>query len=151
VPFALDQQKAGKPENEHSADRVSDREEIPRGTSPAAPPVETPVAQPSVNPVSGQILNQVLPDLSPRARDTIRGRMKLVVHTGVDASGRVVTAILDSPGPSRYFAARTLEAARQWVFQPPRIQGQDVASEWILRFALTRTATEVHPVQVSPR
>jgi len=99
---------------------------------------------------SGQVISQVLPNVPRQARNTIRGTVKISVRAGVDGSGNVVSARLDSPGPSRYFAALTLEAARRWEFRPPKLQGQDVPSEWLLRFELTRTATNVRPVQVSP-
>jgi TonB family protein len=98
----------------------------------------------------GQVAGQVLPDVPREARNTIRGTVKISVRTDVDASGRVVSAKLDSAGPSKYFAKLTLDAARQWKFRPPNLNGGDVGSEWVLRFELTRTATKVRPVQVSP-
>ena len=125
-------------------------EELP-AIPPAAPPVHPPVSEPAGNSASGEVLNQVLPEVSQTARDTIHGKLRVSVRASVDASGHVAAARLDYAGPSKYFAAKTLEAARRWVFQPPRVLGQEVASEWILRFGLTRDATEVRPVRISPR
>jgi TonB family protein len=72
------------------------------------------------------------------------------VKVGVDPTGNEVQAQLDSPGPSKYFANLALRAAQQWKFRPPMIDGQDVSSEWILRFEFSRTDTKVRPVRTSP-
>lgn len=122
-----------------------------RGPRPA--PIETtPAPAPTVKGSSGpgQVAGQVLPDVPREARNTIRGTVKISVRADVDASGRVVSAKLDSAGPSKYFARLTLDAARQWKFQPPKLNGGDVGSQWVLRFELTRAATKVRPVQVAP-
>jgi outer membrane biosynthesis protein TonB len=68
----------------------------------------------------------------------------------VDPSGSVTGATLDSPGPSKYFADLALQAARHWKFRRTKIDGQNVASEWILRFQFESTATKVLPVQTAP-
>ena len=96
--------------------------------------------------VSDQVVQQVLPEVSPKARDTIQGTVRVRVKVRADASGRVVVATLDSPGPSRYFAEVALEAARGWKFSPAEFDGRVVSSDWILRFEFARTATTVFPV-----
>jgi len=65
----------------------------------------------------------------------------------VDASGRVTSAELESPGPSQYFAHLALEAARRWKFNPAEVAGRSVASDWILHFEFTREGTHVMPTQ----
>ncbi|HUI53865.1 MAG TPA: TonB family protein [Bryobacteraceae bacterium] len=115
----------------------------PTSRSGAAPAVKSKAS-------AGRVVHEVLPDVPRQARDTIHGTVKVAVRARVDLSGHVVSAHLDSPGPSKYLAARTLEAARKWEFRPPKFQGGDISSEWILRFELTRTSTIVHPTQVSP-
>jgi len=100
--------------------------------------------------VQGEVLRQVLPDVSQSARNTIQGTVRVGVRVTVDPSGSVVEATLDSPGPSKYFARLAMEAARRWEFGPAKIDGQDVSSEWILRFEFRRTETKAFPVQASP-
>jgi TonB family protein len=84
------------------------------------------------------------------ARNTIRGNVRVSVRVSVDHAGKVSAAKLDSPGPSRYFANLALQAARNWRFQPPQIDGHSVASEWILRFQFGRTETQVLPAEAAP-
>jgi TonB family protein len=100
--------------------------------------------------VRGSVLQQVMPDVSRSAQNTIEGRFKVSVQVSVDASGNVSEARLVSPGPSTYFANRTLAAARGWKFTPPQVNGQAAASEWNLRFQFRRTSIEVFPVEKSP-
>jgi TonB family protein len=118
-----------------------------------APPQQTtsaPAAEPAAMSVAGQVVHKVLPDVPAKARNTIHGRVRIRVRVSVDESGKVVNSKLESPGPSRYFADRSLQAARHWEFQPPKVQGHNVASEWILHFELSNRATEVRPVPVAP-
>ena len=98
----------------------------------------------------GEVLDQVLPDVSQKARDTIRGRVRVGIKVHVDPAGAVSDAELDSPGPSQYFADLALQAARKWAFTPPEVGGKSVASEWSLRFVFTQSDTKVTPVQTAP-
>ena len=98
----------------------------------------------------GSVLQQVMPDVSRNALNTITGRLKVGVQVAVDASGNVSAAKLVSPGPSKYFAARALAAARQWTFIPPQVNGQATPSEWLLRFQFERSGTQVSPAQIKP-
>ncbi|MGH9644980.1 MAG: TonB family protein [Terriglobales bacterium] len=98
----------------------------------------------------GQVLDQILPEVSDKARATIRGKVRVGIKLRVDAAGAVTNAELDSPGPSRFFADRALEAAKAWVFTPPEINGKSVASEWSLRFVFTQSGTTVTPTQTVP-
>jgi len=100
--------------------------------------------------VAGLVVQQALPDVSRSARNTIEGRVKVRVRVEVDPSGSVVEAKFDSAGPSQYFANKSLEAARHWKFAPPQVDGQAVASEWVLKFAIGRTSTTVQPAQAKP-
>jgi TonB family protein len=95
----------------------------------------------------GSVLQQVLPDVSRGALNTIEGHVKVSVQVSVDASGNVSQAKLVSPGPSKYFADRSLAAARGWKFTPPQVDGQAAASEWILRFQFGRASTQVFPTE----
>ena len=91
-----------------------------------------------------------MPAVSQSARNTIQGKVKVRVRVQVDTSGNMVSAVLDSPGPSKYFARLALDSAQGWKFTPAQAHGQFVASEWILLFAFSRTDTEVVPRQTSP-
>lgn len=99
--------------------------------------------------VPGQLIHQVLPDVPRKARETIRGTVRVGVRVLVDPSGNVVGAALDSPGPSRYFAGLALDAARRCKFASEKIDGRDVSSAWILRFEFGRTAIRFFPARLS--
>ena len=99
---------------------------------------------------SGAVVQQVSPDVSKSALRTIQGKVKVRVKVTVDSSGKVVTAKFDSRGPSKYFADRSLQAAQQWTFKPPQVDGQGVPSEWMLRFEFTRSGASIHPTQTFP-
>ena len=107
-----------------------------------SPPAEESKASAPVR-ASGGVLHQVLPDVLPRARKSIRGKVKVSVKIRVGPSGRVADAVFASRGPSRYFAGKALEAAREWTFTPP------VPREWVLHFEFDRGGTKVRPQPVS--
>ncbi|HEV8040826.1 MAG TPA: TonB family protein [Bryobacteraceae bacterium] len=121
-----------------------------RSTAPAtmaaAPAVPTPrdpapvaESKPSpVRPAHGEIVHQVLPEVLPRARSTIHGKVAASIRVEVDASGDVTDATLESAGPSQYFSGLALKAARQWKFAPA-----DAPRVWTLKFEFTRTGTKV--------
>jgi TonB family protein len=96
------------------------------------------------------VVQQVLPDVSRSALRTIHGKFKVGVVVAVDSSGNVTLAKFGSRGPSKYFADRALQAARKWTFRPPQVDGQNVPSEWALKFEFGRTATDVYPSQTAP-
>ncbi len=118
-------------EADHSADRLATEKE-----------------ESAIAPRAHQVVHRVLPDIPRKARDTIDGTVRVSVRALVAPSGRVVSAKLASPGPSRYFAALTLEAARRWRFEPIETADPSLSREWVLRFEYTRTGTRVHPVRV---
>jgi TonB family protein len=96
------------------------------------------------------VVHQVLPDVPQKARDTIRGAVKVMVRVRVDSSGNVVDAKLDSPASSKYFADLAMSAARRWRFSIVEAADREVSREWILRFEFGRTETRVRPVRVAP-
>jgi len=98
----------------------------------------------------GTVAHQAMPDISNTALRTVHGKLKIRIKVSVDSSGNVVLAKFDSRGPSKYFAERTLEAAQQWKFNPPQVDGRGVPSEWILKFEFTRSGATVHPAQTFP-
>jgi len=83
------------------------------------------------------VLHEEMPDISRRARDSIRGLMTVVVRVTVDDSGAVVAATLQNRPSSKYFAQAATEAAKKWKFAP-----SDQASRVrLLRFDFTRAGT----------
>ena len=103
-------------------------------TGVSAPPQE---AEPG-----GDVLRRVMPRVSPGAQNTIRGTIRIVAKVDVDTTGNVTEARLQLAGPSKYFARLALEAARDWEFKPVLANGQAVASEWVVRFGLSRHGIE---------
>jgi TonB family protein len=128
-------------------------------TSPAAPnsgKVPKSEAAPDLNgstatepPMPG-VVHAVMPAVSRSARNTIQGKVKVRVRVEVDASGNVVSARLESGGPSKYFARLAQEAAQDWKFTPAQAQGQATASTWTLSFAFSRSDTTVVPKRINP-
>jgi TonB family protein len=99
---------------------------------------------------AGHPADQVIPNVPESARKTIHGTVRVGVRVSVDSSGEVTEAELDSAGPSKYFAQMALDAAQQWKFDPPKMQGRNVLSDWLLQFQFTRTGTKVIPTQSDP-
>ncbi len=86
------------------------------------------------------VVNQVMPDVPPKARDTIRGTVVANIRISVDPDGAVSGAAIDSGG-SKYFSGLALQAARQWRFTPSQANGQAANRVLLLRFEFTKTAT----------
>lgn len=95
------------------------------------------------------VVRRVMPQVSPNARRTIQGRIKVRVNVEVDAAGNVGKATLESAGPSKYFSRIAMEAARDWKFSPAQTGEQAAAREWRLQFAFSRTGTEVSAVRTA--
>jgi TonB family protein len=118
--------------------------------APAPRHSQKPVKFPVSDSVHGSVIQQALPQVSAGARHTIQGRIKVRVRVDVDSSGNVVAAKFESSGPSTYFANKSLEAARNWKFSAPQVNGQAAASVWVLKFAIGRTSTAVQSNQTKP-
>jgi len=118
------------------------------GAPVASAPARAAKASPGTIP--SEVGERVLPQVSQSARNSIRGHVRVSVKVAVDASGNVMEATLDSPGPSKYFARLAREAAVRWKFSPAQVKGRPVASKWILRFAFSSSGTDVRPTEVAP-
>lgn len=133
---------------------VAEEQPVSTGAAPT-PQSPTPVAVPKTHPsgtgaANSAVVERVLPDVPQRAIETIHGKIKMSIRVTVDSGGNVTDAVLESPGVSKYFSDRALQAARKWKFKPAQTDGQAVPSAWTLEFLFTRTGTEVTPVQVAP-
>jgi TonB family protein len=87
-----------------------------------------------------------MPQVSPSARRTIQGKIKVRVKVEVDAAGNVAKARLESAGPSKYFSRVALEAGRGWKFSPAHAS-ESGEREWKLLFAFSRAKTEASAVR----
>jgi TonB family protein len=88
------------------------------------------------------VVERVMPQVSPSARRTIQGKIKVRVRVNVDAAGNVSNAVLESAGPSKYFSRISVEAARHWKFAPTGTDEQSGRRVWRLQFSFTRARTE---------
>lgn len=118
--------------------------------APSAAPVKVATKKVLAGAVAGEVVHQELPDVPQKARDTIRGTVRVGVRVQVDLSGSVVGENLDNPGPSAYFAKLAMNAARGWKFTPATVDGQSVASEWVLRFEFAQDDTRAKAVHAAP-
>jgi len=120
-------------------------------TGTVSPQTSVPAAAPSADTPKhadqGAVAERVMPDVSVSARNTIQGKIRVSVRVAVSPQGEVTNASLASPGPSKYFANKALEASRRWKFKPAEVGGRPVSSEWMLRFQFGRTGTEVVPTE----
>jgi TonB family protein len=82
-----------------------------------------------------KVIHRVIPEVSDKARSTIRGTVHINVRVAINADGTVSSADLDSPAVSQYFANLALKAARQWQFAPAS------GPSAVLRFDFTNSAT----------
>ena len=148
VPQSQIAQTTVQPAPEQAVDQPQAIPAAPKTASHDSTTARIPAA--SSGTVQGSVRDRILPNVSPSARRTIQGHIRVGVRVSVDAAGNVAGVSLQSRGPSEYFARLARESAERWRFSPAQINGQPVASEWILKFAFGRTSTEVHPAQVSP-
>ena len=125
-----------------------ERTEAPPKSAPT-PSAKPPEKFSKATSSQGEVARQVLPEGPRSARNTIQGKIRVIVRVDVDASGKVKAATVTSPGPSPYFANLAQQAARRWEFKPPQSDGRTTPSSWLLRFRFGRTATEVSPVRAN--
>jgi TonB family protein len=94
------------------------------------------------------VVRQVLPNVPRSAQNTIHGTIKVVVRVQVDPSGKVASATFKMRGSSAYFAREAIDAAKQWEFSAPEIDGQATASTWLLQFQFKRKGIQATPQRV---
>jgi serine/threonine protein kinase/outer membrane biosynthesis protein TonB len=123
----------------------------PSVTAPAAstPAASTPAGNANDN-AKGGIMHQALPKIPKEIRENMGGAVLVWVHVSVDPAGHVTQTSFDSAGPNPDIAQLTQQAAQQWRFSAPQVNGEKVAAEWTLRFTIARDSMRVVPVQVTP-
>ena len=112
---------------------------------PVAPQSDQPAA--ALADASPSVVHEEIPSAPRSARETIHGHVKVAVRVIVDHSGNVIDALLENPGPSRYFARLAKEAAGKWQFAPSDTEDTRV---WQIRFEFTRGGTTAHAVTARP-
>jgi len=119
-----------------------------RAATPPAAPVEAAANSETsrAEPAWEQVTERVMPEVPQKARDTIRGTVKVQVRVEVSPSGEVTAVSIDSAGPSRYFANLAVSAAGQWKFAPAAVDGGSSRRTCTLQFEFTQEATKVFPV-----
>jgi TonB family protein len=119
--------------------------------SKVAPTAATqPLSPISGDVVPGAVSRRALPRVPTSASNTIWGTVRVSVIVDVDPRGRVVEAKLDSAGPSQYFARLSMAAAQDWKFNPPRVDGNIVPSEWEINFGYSKTDTSATAAERHP-
>ncbi len=135
-----------KPTSQPSAAAVS-----PHAASSAPATRASGVVRSQTGPAApGSVVHQVTPVIPSKAMSTIQGTVKVKVKVVVTADGKVSRASLETRGPSAYFSRQALEAAREWTFAPPMMDGRAQASEWTLRFEFRRSGTKTAAQRRSP-
>jgi outer membrane biosynthesis protein TonB len=112
----------------------------PSNALPVAPSAAGPAARTRA-PEAVPVVHAEMPDVPARARQTIRGRIKVSVRAIVNSDGKVDATLAEQPGPSRYFERLAIEAARKWTFAPVSAPTRRVA---LLRFEFTRAGATGH-------
>jgi TonB family protein len=159
APVAPAANPAAKSTPSQPSAKLSDAPPNARAAAPSPAPAilhnseSAPVASPrktTGSPDRGEVLDQILPRPSSAALASIQGTVRVVVRVNVDAAGNVSQATLENSGPSQYFAQKSLEAARGWVFLSPALEGRSVPSEWQIRFEFTPRGINAYPKQTKP-
>jgi TonB family protein len=140
--------RSDQPATETTQSTDSDDLRSSRGATGAASTKANP-AHPDgdINDAQSGVVQRVMPQVSPSARRTIQGKIKVRIIVGVDAAGNVSNATFESAGPSKYFSRIAMEAARQWKFSPGN--GEQTPGGWRLQFIYTRTKTDVSATPVT--
>jgi TonB family protein len=130
----------------------------PESSLPTATPSQPAASEPAAaaagsqsgSAVKGGVASQSTPEVPQSVLDTVQGHVRVRVRVEVDSQGKVTDAAIDDAGPSRYFAAKALAAARDWTFTPAQVSGQPAGSTWMLHFSFGRSGATVTPVETNP-
>ncbi len=92
-----------------------------------------PYAGPDTGHLAAVALVQVLPDTTPLKFVPIGESTEVDVEVMIDQTGRVIEAHAKN-GNNRALIASAITAARQWIFEPAKSNGNDVASLHTIKF-----------------
>jgi TonB family protein len=113
----------------------------PMASQPASLRSETRMQSPIGESDGSGVVHQVLPEVPQAALDTIQGTIRVGVKVNVDPAGNVAAADLDSPGPSKYFARLSLQAAHSWKFVP---SGQSGGRDFVVYFEFRNDGSKAY-------
>jgi TonB family protein len=147
VPKLLRQEKPQSAQGNVAAAQSHVPAASPLSQQPAVAAAATPAPGRTI---AGQVARQVLPKIPQDASNTISGTVVVTVRVDVDAAGKVTHAEIAFPGPSKYFARKSMEAAPQWTFAPPRVNGRRVPSQWLIRFGYTTGGPQASAEPAAP-
>jgi len=124
----------------------------PTAAAAPAPPQRRAVENPASSGAARKCTaaREVQPDVPASAMMTIVGKINVTIRLAVDENGNVTGAAFESAGPSKYFANKALDAARQWKFKPAQSEGRAVPSSWLLHFQFTQSGIDVTPTETAP-
>ena len=108
---------------------------------PPAPAPGPQIPEPAAVVAEPSVIHEELPDVPPKALQTIHGSILLAVRVTVDRSGTVVHAAADQTRSSKYFSRLATQAATQWRFAPT---DERESRKWLLRFEFTRNGVTAH-------
>ena len=111
----------------------------PNTTPQPAEPTNSPPAAAS----ESTSIHEEIPEVPLRARRSIRGHVKVTVRLIVDKDGSVFAALVDEPGPSKYFERVAMDAAKKWTF--PAVATEDSRLE-LVQFDFTSEGATGHAV-----
>jgi TonB family protein len=122
--------------------------EVPEPLLVATAPDTTPQpAEPTNSPPAAASestgIHEEIPEVPLRARRSIRGHVKVTVRLIVDKDGSVFAALVDEPGPSKYFERVAMDAAKKWTF--PAVATEDSRLE-LVQFDFTSEGATGHAV-----
>ena len=122
--------------------------EVPEPLLVATAPNTTPqLAEPTNSPPAAASestsIHEEIPEVPLRARRSIRGHVKVTVRLIVDKDGSVFAALVDEPGPSKYFERVAVDAAKKWTF--PAVATEDSRLE-LVQFDFTSEGATGHAV-----
>ena len=142
--------------NEPTQQAPAQTQSVPAPSAAAPQPSSPPTAQNSQSPATqqgptadGAVVDRVMPDVPAGASRTIHGTIKIKIRVDVDANGAVSNATVEPPHASHYFTNLAVQSAKGWKFKPKQVNGQPVASTWVLHFEFRRSGSNVIPVEAN--
>jgi hypothetical protein len=111
----------------------------PKQEEAKAPPLPAPAERPHI--VQPRPTYRAPPVVAAGIRPRINGTVPIDVHVQIDEHGRVTSATPVTKlhgGLDEYLAARAVQAAKQWRFEPAKADGKPIAGAQTIHFVFTK-------------